>query len=91
MHRKGLTIKKIASEMPVPHISLTPLDIEVLYQYKVQDTFRALSATLRSKQGQRSNQGHPNQCPYQAAGKICPACISETVRCRKLVLGRDIG
>ena len=26
-----------------------------------------------------------------AAGKVCPACISETVRCRKLVLGRDIG
>ena len=26
-----------------------------------------------------------------AAGKVCPACISETVRCRKLILGRDIG
>ena len=26
-----------------------------------------------------------------AAGKICPACISETVRSRKLILGRDIG
>ena len=25
------------------------------------------------------------------AGKVCPACISETVRCRKLILGRDIG
>ena len=27
------------------------------------------------------------------AGKICPACISENVRskCRKLILGRDIG
>ena len=24
-------------------------------------------------------------------GKVCPACISETVRCRKLILGRDIG
>ena len=25
-------------------------------------------------------------------GKIvCPGCISETVRCRKLILGRDIG
>ena len=23
--------------------------------------------------------------------KVCPACISETVRCRKLILGRDIG
>ena len=23
--------------------------------------------------------------------KVCPGCISETVRCRKLVLGRDIG
>ena len=23
--------------------------------------------------------------------KICPACISETVSCRKLILGRDIG
>ena len=22
---------------------------------------------------------------------ICPGCISETVRCRKLILGRDIG
>ena len=24
-------------------------------------------------------------------GKICPGCISETVKCRKLILGRDIG
>ena len=23
--------------------------------------------------------------------KACPGCISETVRCRKLILGRDIG
>ena len=23
--------------------------------------------------------------------KFCPGCISETVRCRKLILGRDIG
>ena len=23
--------------------------------------------------------------------KVCPGCISETVRCRKLMLGRDIG
>ena len=23
--------------------------------------------------------------------KVCPACISKTVRCRKLILGRDIG
>ena len=22
--------------------------------------------------------------------KVCPGCISETVRCRKLILGRDI-
>ena len=22
---------------------------------------------------------------------VCPGCISETVRCRKLILGRDIG
>ena len=22
---------------------------------------------------------------------VCPGCISETVRCRKLMLGRDIG
>ena len=27
----------------------------------------------------------------QSAGKVCPACISGTVRCRKLILGRDIG
>ena len=27
----------------------------------------------------------------RASGKVCPACISETVRCRKLILGRDIG
>ena len=27
-----------------------------------------------------------------AAGKrVCPGCISETIRCRKLILGRDIG
>ena len=24
-------------------------------------------------------------------GKVCPGCISETIRCRKLILGRDIG
>ena len=23
--------------------------------------------------------------------KVCPGCISETMRCRKLILGRDIG
>ena len=23
--------------------------------------------------------------------KVCPGCISETVRCKKLILGRDIG
>ena len=23
--------------------------------------------------------------------KVCPGCISETERCRKLILGRDIG
>ena len=23
--------------------------------------------------------------------KVCPDCISETVRCRKVILGRDIG
>ena len=25
----------------------------------------------------------------QAVGKVCPACISETIRCRKLILGID--
>ena len=24
-------------------------------------------------------------------GKVCPGCISETIRYRKLILGRDIG
>ena len=28
---------------------------------------------------------------FRGAGKVCPGCISETVRCRKLILGRDIG
>ena len=23
--------------------------------------------------------------------RVCPGCISETIRCRKLILGRDIG
>ena len=27
----------------------------------------------------------------RSAGKVCLGCISETVRCRKLILGRDIG
>ena len=27
----------------------------------------------------------------RVAGKVCPACLSETVRCRKLIRGRDIG
>ena len=25
-----------------------------------------------------------------ASGKVCPACISETLRCRKLILGRAL-
>ena len=37
---------------------------------------------------------HP-WCPDGRAGGrreiVCPGCISETVRCRKLILGRDIG
>ena len=37
---------------------------------------------------------HP-WCPYWQVGgrweKVCLAYISETVRCRKLILGRDIG
>ena len=44
--------------------------------------------------------GHPISscfhpwCPDGQAGdgeKICPGCISETVRCSKLILGRDTG
>ena len=27
----------------------------------------------------------------RVAGKACPGCISEVVRCRKLILGKDIG
>ena len=27
----------------------------------------------------------------QRQEKVCPGCISKTVRCRKLILGRDIG
>ena len=27
----------------------------------------------------------------RAQEKVCPDCISETVRCRKLIVGRDIG
>ena len=27
----------------------------------------------------------------QVGGKVCLACISETVTCRKLILSRDIG
>ena len=23
--------------------------------------------------------------------KVCPGCVSETITCRKLILGRDIG
>ena len=26
----------------------------------------------------------------RVAGKVCPGCISETVRCRKLILGCDM-
>ena len=37
---------------------------------------------------------HP-WCPDGQSGgqreKVCPDCISETVRCRKFILGRDIG
>ena len=39
--------------------------------------------------------GSAGGCPVGRAGgrreKVCPGCISETVRCRKLILGRDIG
>ena len=34
---------------------------------------------------------HGVQMGGWAAGKVCPGCISEIVRCRKLILGRDIG
>ena len=27
----------------------------------------------------------------QVAGKVCPGCISENIRCRKFLIGRDIG
>ena len=37
---------------------------------------------------------HP-WCPDGRSGgqqeEVCPDCISETVRCRKLILGSDIG
>ena len=29
--------------------------------------------------------------PFRWREKVCPGCISETIRCRKLILGRDIG
>ena len=38
--------------------------------------------------------GHPGGRVGWWAGsgkRVCPGCISETVRCRKLILGRDIG
>ena len=34
---------------------------------------------------------HGVQIGGRATGKSCPRCISETVRCRKLIHGRDIG
>ena len=41
---------------------------------------------------------HPLRTDGQAGGqaggrweKVCPSCISETVRCKKLILGMDIG
>ena len=38
----------------------------------------------------------PLVCPdgwagWWVAGKVCPAFISETIRCRKFILGREIG
>ena len=36
--------------------------------------------------------GHPGgRVGGRAVGKSCPGCISETIRCRKLIRGRDIG
>ena len=32
--------------------------------------------------------GRVGGCPWE---KVSPGCISEIVRCRKLILGRDIG
>ena len=37
---------------------------------------------------------HDVQIAGQVGGgweNVCPGCISETIRCRKLILGRDIG
>ena len=31
------------------------------------------------------------QVGSQVVGKVCQGCIAEIVRCRKLILGRDIG
>ena len=35
--------------------------------------------------------GRPGGRAGARRDKVCPGCISETVRCRKLILGRDIG
>ena len=34
---------------------------------------------------------HPGHLDGRAVAKVCPCCISETIRCRKVILGRDIG
>ena len=39
----------------------------------------------------RRVQGHCAAYHFRQREIVCPGCISETVRCRKFILGRDIG
>ena len=66
---------------------------------------KAEEEICRSEERRSSGQSHRRQGsfhPYAPSDrsanqldrnskKVCPGCISETVRCRKLILGRDIG
>ena len=66
-------------------------------RYSPDKIFKLKVTTARSNQGHtmtlHSYCFHP-WCPDGWAGGrreiVCPGCISETVRCRKLILGRDM-
>ena len=59
----------------------------VLVLYKKQGSF--YPTALKGCQGTVFT--HDVQMGGWVAGKICLGCISETVKCRKLILCRDIG
>ena len=49
------------------------------------------SSSVISKDSENGKGNDSNQCTLPPVVNSFPDCISETVRCRKFILGRDIG